>query len=70
MSEYKALTVNDVLTFIGEYVEDWDTIVHIDIGATNNYKVIKNLMARSGHLIIETGERGDISNERKNNSEY
>ena len=57
MWKLNMLKAKDLLNVIGERVDDLDSVVYIDIGASNNYKVIKGFSIRGGSLIIEVGER-------------
>jgi len=57
--EYRALELQDIMNKAGE-IPNWGSIVYIDIGSTNNYKVVKTLQVRNGHLIIVTGEKDHV----------
>ena len=52
----KALTVRELIKVMEEST-NLDDIIHVDIGATNNYKVIKSASVINGSLIIHIGER-------------
>jgi hypothetical protein len=57
MTEYRSITAGELINRIAKDVDDLDSPVQVDIGATNNYKVIKGLQVRGGHLVIVIGER-------------